>query len=370
MADKLRVGIIGANPTAGWAARAHMPGMTAGIPGVELVAVSTTRQESADEAAKAFGARYAFDDHRRMLELDDVDAVAVVVKLPHHYELTKDIISAGKHVYTEWPLATTTDEARDLAELASAKGLRTAVGLQARRSAEFLHIRRLIDEGYVGDVLSCTLTQFSGGGLGRPSARIWMRDAAVHANTLSIAFGHAIDGLTTAMGPIASLAAVVETEVREWTASDTGERFAVDAPDDVLVSGRLAQGGSVAGPRRLAGPPQLGVPFRSARERGLVDDTGGRLAAQRTGQGARSARGREGARGARSAPGVMGRRSWAERAADQHRQAVGELRGFRHERRARLRPGLLVRRGAPRARRRGPAGLGHRPDADNLVPVD
>ena len=72
MADKLRVGIIGANPTAGWAARAHMPGMTAGIPGVELVAVSTTRQESADEAAKTFGARYAFDDHRRMLELDDV----------------------------------------------------------------------------------------------------------------------------------------------------------------------------------------------------------------------------------------------------------------------------------------------------------
>ncbi len=246
MADKLRVGIIGANPTAGWAARAHMPGLAAGVPGVELVAVSTTRQESADEAAKTFGARYAFDDHRRMLELDDVDAVAVVVKLPHHYELTKDIISAGKHVYTEWPLATTTDQARDLAELANAKGLRTVVGLQARRSAEFLHIRRLIDEGYVGDVLSCTLTQFSGGGLGRPSARIWMRDAAVHANTLSIAFGHAIDGLTTAMGPIASLAAVVETEVREWTASDTGERFSVDAPDDVLVSGRLAQGGSVA----------------------------------------------------------------------------------------------------------------------------
>ena len=53
-------------------------------PGAELAAVSTTRQESADEAAKQFGAQHAFDDHRKMLELDDVDTVAVVVTLPHH----------------------------------------------------------------------------------------------------------------------------------------------------------------------------------------------------------------------------------------------------------------------------------------------
>jgi predicted dehydrogenase len=124
--------------------------------------------------------------------------------------------------------------------------VRTVVGLQARRSAEFLHVRNLIAEGYVGDVLSCTLTQFSGGGRARPLARTWMHDKAVAANSLTIAFGHAIDGLTTAVGPIASLASVVDTQVHEWTASDTGDKFAVDAPDDILVSGRLARGGSVS----------------------------------------------------------------------------------------------------------------------------
>ena len=50
MADDVRIGIIGANPTDGWAGRAHMPGLKAGVQGVKLAAVSTTRQESADEA--------------------------------------------------------------------------------------------------------------------------------------------------------------------------------------------------------------------------------------------------------------------------------------------------------------------------------
>ena len=121
MMDDVQIGIIGANPTAGWAGRAHMPGIKAGVPGVSLAAVSTTRQESADEAKATFGANYAFDDHRKMLELDDVDVVAVVVKAPLHYELAKDVIESGKNVYVEWPLGTTTAQAQELAALAKEK---------------------------------------------------------------------------------------------------------------------------------------------------------------------------------------------------------------------------------------------------------
>ena len=246
MADNVRIGIIGANPSNGWAGRAHMPGLKAGVPGVKLTAVSTTRQESADEAAATFGAEHAFDDHRKMLELDDLDVVAVVVKLPHHYALAKDVIESGKNVYVEWPLGTTTAQAEELAALAKEKGVRTAVGLQARRSAEFLHIRKLIEEGYVGDVLSVDMTQFSSGGLARPSGRVWMRDKAQGANTLTITFGHAIDLLMTAVGPFETLSSMVTTQVHEWTASDTGEKFSVDSPDDVRVAGKLRSGAAVS----------------------------------------------------------------------------------------------------------------------------
>ena len=246
MADDVRIGIIGANPTAGWAGRAHMPGIKAGVPGVSLAAVSTTRQESADEAKVTFGADYAFDDHRKMLELDDVDVVAVVVKLPLHYELAKDVIESGKNVYVEWPLGTTTAQAQELAALAKEKGVRTGIGLQARRSAEFLHIKKLIADGYVGDVLSVDMTQFGSGALARPSGRIWMRDRAAGANVLTITFGHAIDLLMTAVGRFDTLSAMVTTQVHEWTATDTGEKFSADAPDDICVIGRLKSGAAVS----------------------------------------------------------------------------------------------------------------------------
>ena len=271
MADNVRIGIIGANPSNGWAGRAHMPGIKAGVPGIDLVGVSTTRQESADEAKEKFGAQHAFDDHRKMLERDDIDVAAVVVKLPHHYALAKDVIESGKHVYVEWPLGTNTAQAQELAALAKAKGVRNVVGLQARRSAEFTHIRRLIDEGYLGDVLSVTMVQFSGGGLSRPSARVWMRDKAAGANVLSITFGHAIDLLMHAVGRFDSLSAVVSTQVHEWTASDTGERFSVDSPDAVRVAGTLKNGAACTVHVAQVGTNQGGHRFVVAGTKGHLE---------------------------------------------------------------------------------------------------
>ena len=52
--DKIRVGIIGASPHRGFASIAHIPALQA-LPGLEITAVCTTRQESADATARHFG---------------------------------------------------------------------------------------------------------------------------------------------------------------------------------------------------------------------------------------------------------------------------------------------------------------------------
>ena len=128
MADKIQLGIIGANVHRGWAPRAHLPAVVAS-PEFELTAVCTTRQESAEESRQMFGARLAFDDYHKMLAHPDIDAVAVSLRVPAHYEPTMAAINAGKHVYTEWPLGRTTSEAQEMADLAQAKGVRNMVGL-------------------------------------------------------------------------------------------------------------------------------------------------------------------------------------------------------------------------------------------------
>ena len=68
MSDLIRLGIIGASPTKGWAHRSHLPAVVAS-PQFELTAVCTTRKESAEESARQYGARLAFDDYRDMLDL-------------------------------------------------------------------------------------------------------------------------------------------------------------------------------------------------------------------------------------------------------------------------------------------------------------
>jgi predicted dehydrogenase len=170
MTNKIRLGFVSANVRSTWTSQSHFPALLAS-PDVELTAVYTTRPESAEEARAAFGAKLAFHDFRAMVASPEIDAVAVVVRVPSHYEPTRAAIEAGKHVYTEWPLGRTTAEAEELAAQARAKGVQTAVGLQARVSSALLYMKEQIEAGYAGEVLSCHATAMRDGTLERPSSR-------------------------------------------------------------------------------------------------------------------------------------------------------------------------------------------------------
>lgn len=244
MAEKIHLGVIGANARKGWAPRAHLPAILAS-PEFELVAVCTTHQESAEESARLYGARLAFRDHQEMLACPEIDAVAVVVRVPYHYPLTREVLNAGKHVFTEWPLGANMAEARELADLARAKGLQAMVGLQARMAPAILYMKELVEAGYVGEILSCHQSLIRSGVLDRTSDRTWQRDPTLGATTLTIACGHTIDALRFVVGEFSHVSAVVTTQSRQWLETDTGRRVEVTAPDHVLVSGRLA-GGAVA----------------------------------------------------------------------------------------------------------------------------
>ena len=103
MPGKIRLGLIGASVRGTWSSRSHLPAVQASSD-VELTAVCTTRADSAEAARQAYGARLAFDDYRKMIASPEIDAVAVVVRVPSHYAPTKAALEAGKHVYCEWPL--------------------------------------------------------------------------------------------------------------------------------------------------------------------------------------------------------------------------------------------------------------------------
>lgn len=276
---KIRLGFIGANPRSTWASQSHYPALMAS-PDVEMTAVCTTRTETAEAARKAFGAKLAFTDFREMVKSPEIDAVAVCVRVPLHYEPTKAAIEAGKHVYTEWPLARNTAEAEELAALARAKGVQTAVGLQSRVSPALLYVKEQIESGYVGEVLCCHADCMRDGPLERPSGRTWQRDFSLGANTLTIANGHVIDALRFVAGNFTRVSCMLTTQAKQWYETDTKQLVDVTSPDNVLVSGKLASGAVAS--VHVAAVPWAGHGFRMyvyGREGTLV--VSGNISSQR-----------------------------------------------------------------------------------------
>src|SRR5213594_2796556 len=210
MSKRIRVGIIGANPDRGWAAQAHIPALKALANDFELTALSTSRRESADAAGRHFGVPLAFDHHRDLVNCGTVDVVAVTVKVPHHLELATAAIEAGKAVYCEWPLGNGLGEAETLAALAKKQGVLAMAGLQARSAPAVAYVRDLVEQGYVGEVLSTTLV---GSGMGwGPTVEpfnAYLNDRKNGATMLSIAVGHTADALCHCLGEVRELSATI-----------------------------------------------------------------------------------------------------------------------------------------------------------------
>ncbi len=259
MPTKIRLGFVGANVNSLWASQSHFPAIIHS-PDVEMTAVCTSKTESAEEARIHFGAKFAFDDFNKMVSCPEIDAVAVVVRVPSHYEPTKAAINAGKHVYTEWPLGRTTSEAEELADLAKTKGVHTVVGLQSRVSPALLYVKELIENNYVGEVLSCHVTTMRDGALERPSSRTWQRDVNMGANTLTIATGHVIDALRFVLGDFKTAACMVTTQVPQLYETDTKQFVEVTSPDNIRVSGTLVNGSAAS--VHVGAVPWAGSGFR------------------------------------------------------------------------------------------------------------
>ena len=247
MADKIRVGIVGATVTqggSGWGANAHVPALKA-LPDYVLKAVCTSHEDTAKASAAAFGAERGFHRFGDMATHPDVDLIVVCVRVPGHRDLVMAGLQAGKAVFCEWPLGKNLAEAEEMAGLASQRSIKSIVGLQARSAPAILYARDLVREGYIGEVLTANLSCVVQAQLQRGPGRIWQGVRANGANVLTITGGHAIDALCAVLGEFAEVSARVSTRIPEWRALD-GTPVPVDSPDSINVVGRMVSGAEVS----------------------------------------------------------------------------------------------------------------------------
>lgn len=248
MADRIRVGIVGATVTpggSGWGANAHVPALKA-LPNFELKAVCTAHEETAKASAEQFGADLAFHDLNAMVAHPDIDLVTVVVRVPWHLDLVMTALRAGKPVCCEWPLAATLTEAQQMADCAREHSLLTAVGLQAQSNPAVRYARDIVANDELGEILAVNLSVMVQAITERGDGRIWQGIRANGANPMTIPGGHSIDAMCHILGEFKSISARVTTRITNWKHAVTGADFAVDAPDTVSAAGVLESGAEVS----------------------------------------------------------------------------------------------------------------------------
>jgi len=152
MSQKLRIGVIGAGR---WAASAHLPGF-ARSPYSEIVAICDLDRDMAQRRAKEFNIPHVYTDYREMLLREDIDVVDVCTRggvgdKNSHEPLAFATLEAGKHCLCEKPVAHDYRNTLKAHELATAKGLKTKVGLTFRYAPAMQCMRELIAEGFIGE---------------------------------------------------------------------------------------------------------------------------------------------------------------------------------------------------------------------------
>lgn len=149
MSKILGIGIIGA----GNISTAYMK-LAPMFRGIEMRAVADISPDAARARAVEFGLRALSVDE--LLAADDIDIVVNLTIPTAHYQVSKSILEAGKHVYSEKPFVLTLTEGQELDQIAADKGLRIGSAPDTFLGGSHQLARHLIDEGTVGNITSGT----------------------------------------------------------------------------------------------------------------------------------------------------------------------------------------------------------------------
>jgi predicted dehydrogenase len=205
--DPLRVGILGAGMIA-TIEPGYLPGLRRLRGRVEVTAIASRTRSRAERVARDWRIPAVYDDLGQMLAAPDVDAVLNLTPIAAHYETSRQILSAGKHLVTEKPLASTLEQADELIEIADRGGLLIVCAPMDILKREWAEARRLIADGAIGKVAFARVHSSHGG----PAAMAWPADPtwfyAKGAGPLLDMGVYGLDRITAVLGPAHNVAAM------------------------------------------------------------------------------------------------------------------------------------------------------------------
>jgi predicted dehydrogenase len=143
-----------------------------------LVSVCDTNVKALKRAQRTYPGVHLTTDVNDVLRSPDIDAVAIVTPVWTHFDLAKEALENGKHVFVEKPFTSTSAQASELIELAARKNLRIMVDHTFLFSGSVRKIRQLVDDGTLGPLYYFDSTRVNLGLFQHDVSVVW--DLAPH----------------------------------------------------------------------------------------------------------------------------------------------------------------------------------------------
>jgi predicted dehydrogenase len=145
--DRVRVGMIGVG-----ARGQDLLKQLLDVPNAQLVAIADIYSRRRDEAGQMAPGIQTLDDHRRLLDMKDLDGVIVASPLHIHARHFLDSIAAGKDLYCEKTMTWSIAEAEQCHSAAQKSDRVIQVGLQHESSGALADTKKWIKDGALGQI--------------------------------------------------------------------------------------------------------------------------------------------------------------------------------------------------------------------------
>ncbi len=149
---KMKIGFVGCGSISG----KYLENITTLFREIEVIGVCDLIPERAQAAVEKYNIPKLYKDMYELFADPEVDIVLNITRPYQHFDVTMAALRAGKHVYSEKPLAATLEEGRQIMALAREKGLKVGGAPDTFMGAAQQTCRKLIEDGYIGTPIGAT----------------------------------------------------------------------------------------------------------------------------------------------------------------------------------------------------------------------
>jgi myo-inositol 2-dehydrogenase/D-chiro-inositol 1-dehydrogenase len=146
MERNINVGLIGT----GRIGRLHAENLAYRIPEAKLVAVADIFVEAAEKVAADLQIPSAYQDHRRIMEDESIQAVVICSSTDTHAQMMEEAAAAGKHIFCEKPIALDLGAIDQALAAVERAGVKLQIGFNRRFDPNFRRAREVVESGKIG----------------------------------------------------------------------------------------------------------------------------------------------------------------------------------------------------------------------------